>query len=49
MENSFEKHNQAKRDTLAKAYLKELEKLDNIVEQKYGDRTLRDVDLLPDT
>ena len=49
LENSFEKHNQAKRDTLAKAYLKELEKLDNIVEQKYGDRTLRDVDLLPDT
>lgn len=47
--NSIEKHVQAKRDILANAYLKELEKLDNVVEQKYGDRILRDVDLLPDT
>lgn len=49
LENSIEKHTQAKRNILANEYLKELEKLDDIIEQKYGERTLRDVDLLPDT
>lgn len=49
LENSIEKHAQAKRDILANAYMKELEKLGDVVEQKYGDRTLREVDLLPDT
>lgn len=49
LENSIEKHIQAKRNILADEYSKELEKLDDVVEQKYGDRTLRDVDLLPDT
>ena len=48
LENSIEKHVQAKRDILANAYLKELKKLDDVVTQKYGNRALRDVDLLPD-
>lgn len=48
LENYIEKQVQAKRNILANEYLKELEKLDNVVEQKYGTRTLKDVDLLPD-
>lgn len=48
MENSIRKHSLAKRDILANEYTKELKKLDDVVEQKYGNINLREVDLLPD-
>ena len=38
----------AKRDILANEYTKDLKKLDDVVEQKYGNINLREVDLLPD-
>lgn len=49
LENAVEKHSWMKRDILANAYRKELEKLSDAVKQKYGDKALREVDLLPDT
>ena len=48
LENSIRKHSLAKRDILANEYTKELKKLDDVVEQKYGNINLREVDLLPD-
>ena len=48
LENSVEKYIQTKRNVLAEVYSDELKKLVDLVEEKYGDIKLRDVDLLPD-
>jgi len=48
-ENAVEKHEGAKRNLLANEYKKELKNLKDIVEQKYGDKSLNETDLLPDT
>ena len=48
LENSIDKHSQAQREILASAYRQELKKINDVLEKKYGDINLKEVDLLPD-
>ena len=48
LENCVLKHTQFQRSILVQMYSEELKTLDSTIEKKYGDRSLSDVDLLPD-
>lgn len=48
LDNAIEKNRNLQRNILVKEYEKERENLDEIIRKKYGDTTLREVDLLPD-
>lgn len=49
LEKLIEKSNRSHRETLENIYKQELEKLCNYIKEKYGDITLNETDLLPDT